>query len=308
MLVTGRSGRFCVGPGEDLVDVVHQLRKGLGLAVARLRQLHRKVGADMAGIAPQHDDAVGQQHGFFNVVCDEEDGLGGHGLLRPQLQQFAAQVLGGQHVERGKRLVHEENFRLDHQGAGKTHALPHAAGELLGIGRFKTVQADHVEHLHAAFAALRGCHAARLQRRLNVLKYREPGKQRETLEDDRDIDLGLSDGRAVPVNLARRWRGEPGQHAQHGRLARSGGPQQGKNLAGNNAQVGRRDHLNAILARLRVVLLDPHGANDRVIARLRGRRGVEGLVRADRFRHFRFSSGELLAGSRPAAASIWMKN
>jgi hypothetical protein len=132
------------------------LREGLGLAVARLRKLHLEVGADVAGIAAQHDDAVGQQHGFFNVVGDDEDGLGGHGLVGPQLQQFAAQVLGGQHVERGERLVHEEDFGLDHQGAGKAHALPHAAGELLGIGGFKAVEADRVEHLHAAFAALSG--------------------------------------------------------------------------------------------------------------------------------------------------------
>ena len=69
----------------------------------------------MAGIAAQHNNAIGQQHGFFNIVRDQKDGLGGHGLLRPKFQQFAAQVLGGQHVERGKRLIHEENFGLDHR-------------------------------------------------------------------------------------------------------------------------------------------------------------------------------------------------
>ncbi len=136
------------------------MREGLGLAVARLRQLHLEVRADVAGIAPQHNDAVGQQHGLFNVVRDQKDGLGGHGLLGPQFQQLAAQVLSRQHVERGKRLVHEENFGLNHQRAGKAHTLPHAAGEFLGIGGFKSVQAHHVQHLHAAFAAL-----GRVQRR-----------------------------------------------------------------------------------------------------------------------------------------------
>jgi hypothetical protein len=110
----------------------------------------------VAGIAAQHDDAVGQQDGFFNVVGDEEDGLGGHGLVGPQLQQFAAQVLGREHVERGEGLVHEEHFRLDDQGAGKADALLHAAGQLFGVGGLKAVQADRVEHLHAAFAALGG--------------------------------------------------------------------------------------------------------------------------------------------------------
>jgi hypothetical protein len=39
-----------------------------------------------------------------------------------------------------------------------------------------------------------------------------------------------------------------------------------------------------------------------------GRRGVESLVWGDRFLHVRFSGGELLAESRPFAASIRMKD
>ena len=210
-------------------------------------ELHAEIGADVAGIAAQHDDAIGQQHGFFNVVGHDEDGLGGHGLLGPQLQQFAAQVLGRQHVESGEGLVHEEHFRLDDQSAGKADALAHAAGEFLGIGGLEAVQADRVEHLHAALAALVGDDAAGLQRGFDIFKHREPGKEREALEDDGDVDLGVGDGLFVPVNLAGRGRGKPGEHAQHGRFAGAGGTEQRENLAGNDAQVGRRDHLDAVL-------------------------------------------------------------
>jgi hypothetical protein len=128
--------------------------KGSDLRSRGWAKLDLEVGADVAWVAAQDDDAVGQQDGFFNVVGDDEDGLGGHGLVGPQLQQFAAQVLGGQHVERAEWLVHEQHFGFDDQGAGKADALLHAAGELLGIGCFEAVQADRVEHLHAAFAAL----------------------------------------------------------------------------------------------------------------------------------------------------------
>ena len=92
----------------------------------------------------------------------------------------------------------------------------HAAGELLGIGGFKAVQADRVEHLHAAFAALGGLHAACLQRSFDVFEHRKPGKQSKALKDDGDVDLGLGDGLSVPVDLPCRGRREPGQHAQHG--------------------------------------------------------------------------------------------
>ena len=226
--------------------------------------MHLEVGADVAGIAAQHDDAIGQQHRFFDVVGHDEDRLGGHGLLGPQLQQFAAQVLGGEHVEGGEGLVHEEHFRLDDQGARKADALPHAAGKLLGIGRLKAVEAHRVEHLHAAVVALGRGDAAGLQRSFDVFKHREPGKERKALEDDGDVDLRVGDGLFVPVDLAGRGAREPGQHAQHGGFAGAGRAQEGDDLARHDAQVGGRDDLDAVLAGLGVVLLDFFGANDRV--------------------------------------------
>ena len=217
----GQRRRLRVGLGQHLVDVVHQLRKRRRLAVARMLQRHLEVRAHMPGIAPQHDDAVRQQHRLFDVVGHQKDRLGRNRLLLPQLQQFAAQVLRRQHVERGERLVHEQHLRLDHQRARKSDPLPHAARELLRIGRLEAVQTDRVEDLHAAPALLRRLHPARLQRRFDVFQHGQPGEQREALEDDRDVRLGRRDRLFVPVHLARRRRGKPGQHTQQGRFARA---------------------------------------------------------------------------------------
>ena len=98
--------------------------------------------------------------------------LRGHGLLRPELQQFAAQVLRGKHVEGREGLVHEEHLGLDDESARKADALAHAAGELLGIGGFETVESHGVEHLLAALAALGGVNAAGLQRALRRFQAR----------------------------------------------------------------------------------------------------------------------------------------
>ncbi len=152
--LVGGFGGIDVGAGEDLVDVVDELGEGLGFAVAGLRELDAEIGADVAGIAAEDDDAVGEQDGFFNVVGDDEDGLGGHGLLGPELEEFGAEVFCGEDVEGGERLVHEEDFRLDDEGAGEADALAHAAGEFLGVCGFEAVEADGVEHFHAAFVAL----------------------------------------------------------------------------------------------------------------------------------------------------------
>ena len=152
-----------VWPREHLVDVVNELGEGDDLRSRGCGRVTRKSVRDMAGIAAQHDDAVGEQHGFFDVVGHDEDGAGRDSLVVPQFQQFAAEVLRGEHVERGEGLVHEEDLRLDNQRAGKADALPHAAGELLGVGGSKAVEADGVDDPQAALASLVGAHAARLQ-------------------------------------------------------------------------------------------------------------------------------------------------
>ncbi len=82
-LLVGRFSRHHIRPGEHLVDVVDELGEGLGFAVAGLGKLHAEVGADVSGIAAEHNDAIGEQNGFFNVVSDEEDRLGGHSLVGP---------------------------------------------------------------------------------------------------------------------------------------------------------------------------------------------------------------------------------
>ena len=183
-----------VWPGEHVIDVVNELGEDERLAVARLREGDAEIDADMAGIAAEHDDAVGQQDGFFDVVGYEKDGAGGDGLLLPQLQEFAAEVLRGEHVEGGEGLVHEKDLRLNNERAGKADTLPHAAGELLGEGGLKAVQTDGVDDAQAALASLVGAHAACLQRGLHIFEHSQPGEEGEALEDDGDVGVGASDG------------------------------------------------------------------------------------------------------------------
>ena len=198
--------RLSIGLRQHFVDVVHQLCEGRRLAVARMLQRNLEVRPHMSGIAAQHDDPVRQQYGLFDVVRHDEDGLRGDGLLLPQFQKFAAQVLGRQHVQRGERLVHKQHLGLDHQRAREADPLPHPARELLRIGGLKSVQTDGVENLHRALAPLGRLHPARLQGCLDVFKHRQPGKQRKALKDDGDVYIGGSNRLFVPVHLTGRRR------------------------------------------------------------------------------------------------------
>src|SRR5580704_13677447 len=119
-----------------------------------------------------------------SMLRDDEDCPRRHLLVDPELEQFGAQVFGSQHVERGERLIHEEHFGLDHQSARESDTLLHTAGKFLGIRRLEAIESDRVDHLQGALVAFDRADAASHQRSLNVLQYREPGKQRKTLKDD----------------------------------------------------------------------------------------------------------------------------
>ncbi len=92
------------------------------------------------------------------------------------------------HVERGGRLVEDEQARLERQRQRQRHPLPHAAGELVrpgvdGVGR----NADPAEQLAGAPPRLGATDAAvRGQRVRELLADRQDGVERahRALEDD----------------------------------------------------------------------------------------------------------------------------
>ena len=91
-------------------------------------------------IAPQHNDAIRQNHRFFNIVSNDKNRARRYFLVQPQLEQLAAQRFCGQHVQRGKWLVHEQYFRLNHQRPRHSHPLLHAARQFLRIRRLESIQ------------------------------------------------------------------------------------------------------------------------------------------------------------------------
>ena len=70
---------------------------------------------------------------------DEDDGGAG---ARPQLEQFVGHQGPGLHVERGERLVHEQDLRVVDEGGGERDALALAAGQLVRVAVLEGGQAD----------------------------------------------------------------------------------------------------------------------------------------------------------------------
>ncbi len=67
----------------------------------------------------QDQGPVRQGHRFLHVVGDEKDGLGAELPRFPEVQEVLPQTLGGQGVQGGEGLVHEEDLGLHHQGPGE---------------------------------------------------------------------------------------------------------------------------------------------------------------------------------------------
>ena len=99
-----------------------------------------------------------------------------------QLQQLLLQVLANQRIERGKRLVHQQNVGIGGKGTGQPHALLHAARELMGVFVGPALQPDQGQLLmHDALAFCLG-RAAQLQTQAHDFRHRPPGQQGKLLE------------------------------------------------------------------------------------------------------------------------------
>src|SRR6267143_5241905 len=199
---------------EDAVDRIDQLEEVGAFAVARMRNVNFEVRVNMRGVAAEYDDAVGEDDRFFNIVSHDENRARGNFVTEPELEELAAKSLRGEDVQRGERLVHEEHFGLDDECARDTDTLLHAAGEFLGIGDFKTVEADGVNDAQGALAAVNRRHAPGLERSFDVFKNGQPREERETLKDDGDVERFALYRLAVPIDGASGRRGQARQNAE----------------------------------------------------------------------------------------------
>ena len=98
--------------------------------------------------AAAHDgDAVGHVGDNGEVVRNQEQA---HAVLVDQVAQQLQNLLLQHHVERGRRLVGDQELGLERAGDGNDDALPLAAGKLMRIARQRELgfrQPDPVEHL-----------------------------------------------------------------------------------------------------------------------------------------------------------------
>src|SRR5437016_893296 len=80
----------------------------------------------------------------------------------PDAQKLRPHHLPDLGVQRTERLVHQEHLRLDRQRARDTHALAHAARELVRIVALERAESDHADVAARDFASFAGRQALEL--------------------------------------------------------------------------------------------------------------------------------------------------
>src|SRR5581483_7139714 len=89
-----------------------------------------------------HANTIRQDYRLDNVVRDEEDG----GLrLLPDAKQLKLHGPPRLRIQRSKRLVHQEDFWLDRQGARDLHTLFHPARQFVREFVVMLAQSDEVK-------------------------------------------------------------------------------------------------------------------------------------------------------------------
>src|SRR3989454_3644227 len=150
-------------------------------------------------------------------------------------------------VQVGQRLVEQEDPRLTDDGAAERDALPLAAGELARLAPEQGVQPeDAAGLLDPRYDPGPGA-AARLEAEGHVVEHAHVRVERVGLEDHGHVSVAgrhLVDDLVVDLDLTGGDVLEASQHAQGGRLAAAGGPDQDHELGVPNRKAevihGRR--------------------------------------------------------------------
>ncbi len=210
------------------IDEVHRRRtdEPRDEEACRLRiDLHGR--AALLKDALVHDeDPVGHRHGLDLIVGDVDDGGTKAAMKLADLGSHRDAQLG---VQIGQRFVEQEQLGLAHDRPPHRHALPLAAGQLLGLAVQQVVEPENVGGLPYPGFDLGFGELPDLESEAHVLADAHVRVQGVALEDHGDVAVPgrhVVDERVADVDLPGRDRLEAGDHPERCGLAAAGGPHQ----------------------------------------------------------------------------------
>src|ERR1022692_622746 len=234
--------RFVTDQAPDVLAESLECWAGAGRIVARSWQRYVDQRLEAPGVGRHHRHAIREENGLVDRVRDEDDSpaLGCGTVLSPDAQQLFLQDDARLRVQRGQRLVHEQDFGLDRHQARQRNALAHAAGELVRILRLRSAETDELDAAsHALFAPRTVELPARgsvQQPELDIAANGLPGKQRVVLEHHAAFGSGLYDRAAIDGHRSAARQLQPGENVENGGLSASRRTDNHQELAARHVQ------------------------------------------------------------------------
>ena len=136
------------------------------------------------------------------------------------------------HVERAKRLVHQQEIRLHDPGLCHGGALSHPAAQLVRIAIAESFQTDAVDPRHRLGARLGRAPASNVEAQANVVDDRLPRQQRVLLEHVRGASIDAAQRLAEDRHRPARRRDQSGNQVENRRLAAAARPDHRHESAG----------------------------------------------------------------------------
>ena len=109
---------------EEQTCLAREVRIGPQGAGALGREIELVIEHDGGGARGEDNCAVGEEGCFDRGVRHEEDG---HFSILPEGAQLLIEVLAGDFIECGERLIEQEEGGIGDEGAGEADAHAHAA-------------------------------------------------------------------------------------------------------------------------------------------------------------------------------------
>lgn len=181
-----------------------------------------------------HRDFVGEIDGLADIMGDEERGGAAE---RAEPQQIVLQLLARQRVERGERLVEQQQVWITNQRAGDGDAALLPAGKLGGPAHRKIRESDPLQQVERGILVGDGGAALQRDRQQDVVERAQPVEQGRRLEDEAGARARAGQRFAADADCAFARHQQPGGELEQGGLAAAAAAEQAMDLASRDRPV-----------------------------------------------------------------------